>query len=168
MSDVVLTPAPNIQCNHISRIYAKFPTHRTIEIDGAVSKKQKMDQRFAFNRFRICIIQKVCTTLLNDIQHHSSCRSSSSLFPFTIPLPCQKLRVEIIKGRGNNACGRGNNAKYPKKKLGLIHIHENGDDGGAMRRADKKLSCSLSCLHFQRVAAPFLIDRFLFKTTCTA
>ena len=32
------------------------------------------------------------------------------LFPFTIPLPCQKLRVEIIKGRGNTACGRGNNA----------------------------------------------------------
>ena len=103
MSDIVLTPTTNIQCKPISRIYAKFPTHRTTEIDRAVSKKQKMDQRFAFNRFRICIIQKVCTTLLNDIQHHSSCRSSSSLFPFTIPLPCQKLRVEIIKGRGNNA-----------------------------------------------------------------
>ena len=30
----------------------------------------------------------------------------SPLFAVTIPLPCQKLRVEIIKGRGNNACGR--------------------------------------------------------------
>jgi len=29
---------------------------------------------------------------------------------FPSPVPCQKLRVEIIKGRGNNACGKGNNA----------------------------------------------------------
>jgi len=56
------------------------------------------------------------------------------LFAFTIPLPCQNLRVEIIKGRGNNACGRGNK----------------------QRRADKKLSCNVSFLHFQRAAAPFL------------
>ena len=30
-----------------------------------------------------------------------SIEEQASLFPFTIPLPCQKLRVEIIKGRGN-------------------------------------------------------------------
>jgi len=39
----------------------------------------------------------------------------ASLFPFTIPLPCQKLRVEIIKGRGNAACGKGNNARNTAK-----------------------------------------------------
>ena len=43
------------------------------------------------------------------------------LFPFTIPLPCQNLRVEIIKGRGNNACGRGNKQRRADKKLSCVH-----------------------------------------------
>jgi len=150
MSDVVLTPAPNIQCKLISRIYAKFPTHRTTEIDRAVSKKQKMDQRFAFNRFRICIIQKVCTTLLNDILHHSSCRSSSSSFPFTIPLPCQKLRVEIIKGRGNTACGRGNNRNTLKHIRAFLHGRERQRRRCNATRAYESRH-TLSVTHSQRV-----------------
>jgi hypothetical protein len=69
------------------------------------------------------------------------------LFPFTIPLPCQNLRVEIIKGRGNNACGRGNK----------------------QRRADKKLSCNVSFLHFQRAvlkhALVSIITRYIIIAT---
>ena len=51
MADISLTPTPNAELKTASRIYAKLPTHRTTEIDRAVSGKQKMDPQASYLSF---------------------------------------------------------------------------------------------------------------------
>ena len=96
----------------------------------------------------------------------ASCRSSSSSFPFTIPVPCQNLRVEIIKGRGNAAWRRGNNRNTLKHIRAFLHGRERQRRRCNATRAYESRH-TLSVTHSQRVLWAFSPHRTLFKTTCT-
>ena len=63
--------------------------------------KAKNDERDEFKE-NFALEARSFVNVVKKVQVHE--------LPWNCNYISQKLRVEIIKGRGNNACGRGNNA----------------------------------------------------------